>query len=109
MNEDKEYNKLVGECLRKFTEDNFKLIKDFAAALNVHPSTIQSSYFNGRSLPGSKMLSKLLALGCDLNWLLSKESDLLIKGNQETYNNKVFPLTEYEKRLAEKDRLLSLL
>lgn len=59
----------IAKRLREFGNDNFPSIVAFASALGVGPATLKSSYLNGRSLPGSPMLHKLMELGLDIRWL----------------------------------------
>ncbi len=71
-----------GNRLREFGANNFSKVKDFAEALGMSPSSLQSSYFSGRSLPGAPMLAKLSLMGCDLQWLLlGKEADIIENRN----------------------------
>lgn len=59
----------IGDRLRKFAEENFKHHADLAKALEMKPQSLQS-YFNGKSVPGGELLSKLIDLGCNVHWLL---------------------------------------
>ncbi len=63
----------IGKRLREFGESKFDKIKDFAEALDIVPSALQSTYFKGRSTPGGELLIKLSNMGCDLDWLLTGE------------------------------------
>jgi transcriptional regulator with XRE-family HTH domain len=93
----------VGIRLREFGESRFPKIKDFAEALGMPPSSLQSSYFNGRSLPGAELLLKLMNLGCDCNWLLTGDGDNEIKSVK---NKSPDDCVDRIKELEEENRLL---
>ena len=61
--------KAISQRLREFGNEHFVSIVAFAEALGVGPATLKSSYLNGRSLPGSPMLHKLMELGLEIRWL----------------------------------------
>ncbi len=64
----------IGERIRIFAKKRFGKLKKLAEAMNVSPQQLQQ-YVSGKREPGAKILSKLLRLGCDINWLLGgKES-----------------------------------
>lgn len=64
----------IGERLRLFAKKKFGTLKKLAEAMNISPQQLQQ-YISGKREPGSKILVKLLKLGCDINWLLGgKES-----------------------------------
>lgn len=65
-----EEKQAIGNRLRSFGEQKFGKLKDFAEALGMHPSALQSTYLRGRSVPGAEILVKLINLGCDIPWLL---------------------------------------
>ena len=62
--------KEIGSRLKEFGESRYKTLKEFAEALEMHPSSLISKYFSGSSIPGGEFLTKLSALGCDIYWLL---------------------------------------
>lgn len=62
----------TGEKLRFFAKNNFPSLKAFSEALGIKQPDL-SAYINGEVKPGYKLLIKLLALGCDINWLLSDD------------------------------------
>lgn len=78
----------VGIRLRQFIKQNFSSISEFAAKIEVQPSSFQSTYLKGRSAPGAELLAKLSLLGCDIEWLLTG----IEKGKQEESPIKQFPL-----------------
>lgn len=59
----------IGERLRWFAKQKFGTLKKLSDAMNISPQQLQQ-YISGKREPGSKILSKLLRLGCDVNWLL---------------------------------------
>lgn len=64
----------IGERIRLFAKKKFGTLKKLADAMKISPQQLQQ-YISGKREPGSKILIKLLRLGCDINWLLGgKES-----------------------------------
>lgn len=59
----------IGERIRIFAKRKFGTLKNLAGAMEISPQQLQQ-YISGRREPGSRMLVKLLRLGCDINWLL---------------------------------------
>jgi SOS-response transcriptional repressor LexA len=69
----------IGKRLRDFGSKNFNSLTDFEKQLGLAQNTL-TKYLSGKSLLGSEYLSKLIDLGCDINWLLhGKRSTGLIK------------------------------
>lgn len=87
----------VGERLRQFADEQKMEIKVLAEKLGMQSSSFQSSYLNGRSLPGAELLCKLEELDCDTYWLLTgkvKDKNLeLLKVKKEN--------SELKKRIEE--------
>lgn len=71
----------TGIKIREFAENRYKrgrgAISDLASALDMTPSSLQQ-YLSDRRAPGTPLLKKLLRMGCDLNWLLSDDTDCAI-------------------------------
>lgn len=59
----------IGERLRWFAKQKFGTLKKLSDAMQISPQQLQQ-YISGKREPGSKILVKLLRLGCDVNWLL---------------------------------------
>ncbi len=59
--------------LRRFAKSQWPSLRAFADDLEIAEQSLHSSYLNGRSLPGSEFIYKLILFGCDANWLLSGE------------------------------------
>jgi len=59
----------IGERMRWFAKKKYGTLKKLAEAMNISPQQLQQ-YISGKREPGSKILIKLLRLGCDVNWLL---------------------------------------
>lgn len=78
----------IGLRLRLFIEQNFGSISEFASKIDVHPSSFQSTYLKGRSVPGGELLAKLVHLGCDIEWLLTGRKREAVKAT----GAKEFPL-----------------
>jgi hypothetical protein len=62
--------KKIGQRLKSFLYGNFKSLDEAARFLETTANSLRNSYFNGKSLPGADVLSKVMQKGCDLNWLL---------------------------------------
>ncbi len=76
MISDNEKNaKGIAGRLKKWGNDNYSSIDDFANAIGTTKGTLYSSYLNGKHMPGSPMLIKLAKHGCNLNWLLATNED----------------------------------
>lgn len=65
----------IGERMRWFAKQKFGTLKKLADAMNISPQQLQQ-YISGKREPGSKVLAKLLRLGCDVNWLLGGRESL---------------------------------
>ncbi len=77
----------IGQRLKEFVGQNFGSLSEFAAVLGVHPSSFQSTYLKGRSIPGGELLAKLAELGCDIEWLLTGKARV-----QQPQAAKLFPV-----------------
>ncbi len=99
---------LVAERLRKFGQLRFGTMKDFAAALKMHPASLNSGYLSGRSILGGELLAHLHSLGCDITWLLTGEPQ---KGLSEEEQKMFFWLKKEgittEKKLQERLTVIS--
>ncbi|TSA28388.1 MAG: XRE family transcriptional regulator, partial [Ignavibacteriales bacterium] len=64
----------IGERLRLFAKRKYGTLKKLAEAMKISPQQLQQ-YISGKREPGTRIMVKLLKLGCDVNWLLGgKES-----------------------------------
>ncbi len=64
----------IGERMRLFAKRKYGTLKKLAEAMKISPQQLQQ-YISGKREPGTRILAKLLRLGCDVNWLLGgKES-----------------------------------
>lgn len=61
---------LVGQRLKDWVNKNFKSQSEFARAMGQVPAYF-TPYFNGSSLPGGEILTKIAEMGCDISWLLT--------------------------------------
>ncbi len=59
----------IGERMRWFAKKKYGTLKKLAEAMNISPQQLQQ-YISCKREPGSRILAKLLRLGCDVNWLL---------------------------------------
>lgn len=60
--------------IRKFGLRKFGSIKEFAEAMGMSQSNLQA-YLQNRRKPGTPILKRLSALGCDIDWLLTGEAN----------------------------------
>ncbi len=65
----------MGERIRLFAKRKYGTLKKLAEAMKISPQQLQQ-YISGKREPGSKILVKLLRLGCDINWLLGGSESL---------------------------------
>ena len=64
----------IGERMRLFAKRKYGTLKKLAEAMKISPQQLQQ-YISAKREPGTRILVKLLKLGCDVNWLLGgKES-----------------------------------
>lgn len=82
-------SKGVGNRIRVFAKKKYGTLKKLAEAMQISPQQLQQ-YLSGKREPGARILSKLLRLGCDLNWLL---------GGSESYES--YQIYKLEKELKE--------
>ncbi|MBI9070325.1 MAG: helix-turn-helix transcriptional regulator [Melioribacteraceae bacterium] len=59
----------IGQRIRMFAKRKYGTLKNLADEMEISPQQLQQ-YISGKREPGSKVLVKLLKLGCDINWLL---------------------------------------
>ncbi|HPN38564.1 MAG TPA: helix-turn-helix transcriptional regulator [Melioribacteraceae bacterium] len=90
--EDAEFQKILGERIKIFAKQRYNTLKELATALDISPQQL-NQYTTGKREPGCKILSKLLDLGCDINWLLS--------GNKISESYKIITLENQVKELKE--------
>ncbi len=64
----------ISKRLRYFAHMRFGSLKELAAHLGVTSSTL-SQYTTGKSIPGNTMQSRLRDIGCDIEWLMTGESE----------------------------------
>ena len=60
----------IGGRIRHFAKHKYGTLKKLAEAMEISPQQLHQ-YISGKREPGSRILVKLLKLGCDINWLLS--------------------------------------
>lgn len=59
----------IGERIRLFAKRKYGTLKRLADEMGISPQQLQQ-YISGKREPGSRILSRLLKLGCDINWVL---------------------------------------
>ncbi len=80
----------IGERIRLFAKRKYGTLKKLADAMKISPQQLQQ-YISGNREPGTRILVKLLRLGCDINWLLGG------RGSLESY--KIYKLESELRRL----------
>jgi transcriptional regulator with XRE-family HTH domain len=94
-------NDTIGARLRQFAKANFGTIRKLAELLEMSEENL-SQYTRGKSKPGSDILSKLNALGCDLNWLITGKEGSDAKEMFNTTYNYLKKVEEENKKLKKK-------
>lgn len=64
----------IGERLEIFRKSNFSTKKKLAEALDISYEHLYQ-YLSDKKKPGSEILSKLSELGCNIDWLLTGQSN----------------------------------
>jgi transcriptional regulator with XRE-family HTH domain len=80
----------VGERMRFFAKKKYGTLKKLADAMKISPQQLQQ-YISGKREPGTRILAKLLRLGCDVNWLLG--------GKESVESYKIYKLENELRRL----------
>jgi len=94
----------IGERIRIFAKRKYGTLRALADAMGIKPQQLQQ-YISGKREPGTKILRRLLKLGCDINWILggaeSLESYKVYKLEQELkrYENTVEQIKQALKKL----------
>ncbi|MGE5353927.1 MAG: helix-turn-helix domain-containing protein [Acidobacteriota bacterium] len=66
----------VGKRLREFAKSKGGVGK-LAESLDMSIQSLSGAYISGRNLPGAEVIAKLIALGCDINWLLTGSTQVV--------------------------------
>ena len=82
----------IGERIRLFAKRKFKTLKKLAEAMGISPQQLQQ-YISGKREPGSRILMRLLTLGCDINWLLG--------GREQAESYKIYKLESELRKLQQ--------
>ena len=64
----------ISKRLRYYAHMRYGSLKELAANLGVTSSTL-SQYTPGKSIPGNTMQARLREIGCDIEWLMTGESE----------------------------------
>ena len=100
----------IGLRIKEFGENKFPSIASFSRSIGMNNRQGLNPYLKGRSFPGGEMLSKLVELGCNINWLLTGEGAMqystghTVKEASVPYNA-VRRIEELEKKFEEIDKL----
>ncbi len=62
--------KEIGARLKEFALKKYGRLQPMADEFGMGYGAFYTSYISGKSLPGAKFISKLVKLGCDIDWLL---------------------------------------
>lgn len=97
----------VGKRIKEFVIQKYGKLKPLIDEMGMGYASFHSTYIKGRSLPGAKIISKLIKLGCDIDWLLHGEGEPVNKVAENSIkyqatNKEVTQLKEENKRLKEK-------
>jgi phage repressor protein C with HTH and peptisase S24 domain len=82
---------LFGKRLSEFCKAVSPTQVDFAAKLGMQPQSLQK-YIKGQRLPLPDILNKINNLGCNLNWLINGEGEMLKPSVNKTSKTKHIPL-----------------
>ena len=98
---DTELIKGIGERIRVFARRKYGTLKKLSDEMEISPQQLQQ-YISGKREPGSRILLKLLKLGCDINWLLG--------GTDSNDNFRVYNLEnevrKYQKSISEIEKVI---
>lgn len=86
---------MIARRIREFGEKKFKTMAELARQMEMKPQALQS-YLDGKSVPGGNILSRLHSLGCDINWLLSSDTELRYVSLDEIEKVDEIPQLEYK-------------
>lgn len=92
--EEEDLGKGIGNRIRIFAKKKYSTLKKLAEAMEISPQQLQQ-YVSGKREPGSKILAKLMRLGCDINWIL---------GGAESFES--YKIYKLERELREKQKAL---
>jgi transcriptional regulator with XRE-family HTH domain len=98
----------IGERMRLFALAKYSKIYDFADALDMGAPNVQA-YMRGARRPGSSVLQKIKKLGCNLDWLLTGEGEMMQReapvkqpdSDHLTGNRRELTLEEAQERYTE--------
>lgn len=90
----------IGERIRLFAKRKYGTLKKLAEAMLISPQQLQQ-YISGKREPGTRILVKLLRLGCDVNWLLG--------GKESIESYKIYKLENELRRLQTNFSQIALL
>ncbi|MGD8777759.1 MAG: helix-turn-helix transcriptional regulator [Ignavibacteria bacterium] len=82
----------IGERIRAFAKRKYGTLKKLAEGMEISPQQLQQ-YISGKREPGSRILVKLLRLGCDINWLLG--------GSESIESYKIYKLESELRKMHE--------
>lgn len=82
---------LFSERLNEFCKTVSPTQVDFAAKLGMKPQTLQK-YLKGHRLPLPDILHRISSLGCNINWLLNGEGEMLKKPDKPGGKTKPIPV-----------------
>ncbi|KAB2967547.1 helix-turn-helix transcriptional regulator [Zoogloea sp.] len=94
----------VANRLKQFAISKNLKVKELAEALGMQSSSFQSTYWNGRSLPGAEILLRLEDMGCDTVWLLSGRTteEAMLRNRISELETQVRALNEHLDRTTAK-------
>lgn len=77
---------MLGQRLKTFAQERFGSVQGLSDATGIGRTQI-SSYTSGARSPSVEILEKLLAVGCDLNWLVGGFGHMVYSCDDKPANN----------------------
>ena len=73
----------IGERMKVFLLHRFGTITKAAEAYDNKASNYFQPYFKNASVPGGELLNRMAEWGCNLNWLMTGEGEMLIEDEKK--------------------------
>lgn len=86
---------MLGQRLKTFAQERFGSVQGLSDATGIGRTQI-SSYTSGARSPSVEILEKLLAVGCDLNWLVGGVGGMVYSCDDKSMNANSDSLTSDE-------------
>jgi len=99
---------MIGDRIKLFGISKYGNLSAFARAIGKTPDYL-TPYYKNKSKPGSDLLILLYNLGCNINWLLTGEGEMLIGDRASPVELGSIEKEKYEaeiKKLREENKIL---